>query len=120
MGSTRKKSTKPSKRQAKTVVRQVLEDTGHAYTLMCESHVNADFADYASSQALGEFRRALDDPNMSYVDLCVILRKASTRASTRQCKTPWSMFMANYISRHCNANTRMTSLVSRQNNGIVH
>lgn len=88
----------------KTVVRKVLEDTGFAYTLTCESHVNSDYADYASSQALSSFQRALRDPNLSYDDLCAILRKASSRASSRQCKTPWSMFMANYISKHCNGN----------------
>lgn len=88
----------------KTVVRKVLEDTGHAYTLTCESHVNADYADFASTQALESFKNALRDPNLTYDDLCAILRKASSRASSRQCKTPWSMFMANYISKHCNSN----------------
>lgn len=94
-------SSKPIK---KTVVRKVLEDTGHAYTLTCESHVNTDFADYASTQALDSFKKALKDPHLTYEDLCAILRKASGRANSRQCKTPWSMFMANYISKHCNNN----------------
>ncbi len=89
----------------KTVVRKVLEDTGYAYTLTCESHVNADYADYASTQALESFKTALKNPDLTYEDLCKILRKASNRASSRQCKTPWSMFMANYISKHCNNNT---------------
>lgn len=89
----------------KTVVRKVLEDTGFAYTLSCESeHINSDYADYASTQALDSFKQALKDPNLTYDDLCAILRKASSHASSRQCKTPWSMFMANYISRHCNGN----------------
>lgn len=92
----------------KMVVRKVLEDTGHAYTLMCESHINSDYADFAGSQALGSFRRALRDPNLTYDDLCAILRKASSRASSRQCKTPWSMFMANYITKHCNGNDDST------------
>ena len=96
-------SSKPIR---KTVVRKVLEDTGFAYTLSCESHINSDYADFASSQALNSFQRALRDPNLTYDDLCAILRKASTRASSRQCKTPWSMFMANYIAKHCNSNER--------------
>lgn len=91
-----------SKPIRKAVVRKVLEDTGFAYTL--ESHVNSDYADYASSQSLELFQRALKNPNLTYDDLCQILRKASSRASSRQCKTPWSMFMANYISKHCGAN----------------
>lgn len=89
----------------KTVVRKVLEDTGYAYTLTCESHVNSDYADFASTQALESFQRALKNPNLSYEDLCQVLRQASSRASSRQCKTPWSMFMANYISKHCNSNS---------------
>lgn len=100
--STNKAVKKPIR---KTVVRKVLEDTGFAYTLSCESHVNADYADFASSQALDSFQKALKNPNLSYDDLCTILRKASNRASSRQCKTPWSMFMANYISKHCNTNS---------------
>jgi hypothetical protein len=94
-------SSKPIR---KTVVRKVLEDTGFAYTLSCESHINSDYADFASSQALSSFQRALHNPNLTYDDLCAILRKASSRASSRQCKTPWSMFMANYIAKHCNGN----------------
>jgi hypothetical protein len=90
----------------KFVVRKVLEDTGQAYTLMCESHINSDYADYASSQALESFQRALDNPDLTYDDLCAILRKASNRANTRRCKTPWSMFMANYIARHCHTSHR--------------
>jgi len=94
----------------KTIVRKVLEDTGYAYTLTCESHVNSDYADYASTQALESFKNALKDPELTYDDLCGILRKASTRASSRQCKTPWSMFMANYISQHCNNNQIKTKI----------
>lgn len=82
-------------------VRKVLEDTGFAYTLSCESqHINSDYADFASTQALESFKSALKNPNLNYDDLCAILRKASSRASSRQCKTPWSMFMANYIAKH--------------------
>ncbi|HPD82747.1 MAG: hypothetical protein R3D88_04465 [Alphaproteobacteria bacterium] len=92
-------SSKPVKKEK---VRKVLEDTGFAYTLSCESqHINSDYADYASTQALASFQRALKDPHLTYDDLCAILRKASSRASSRQCKTPWSMFMANYIAKHC-------------------
>lgn len=102
-------NTKPIR---KTVVRKVLEDTGYAYTLTCESHVNSDYADFASTQALESFKSALKDPDLTYDDLCRILRKASNRASSRQCKTPWSMFMANYISKHCNNNSSSSSSVN--------
>lgn len=88
-----------NKQLKKNSVQKVLEDTGNAYTLMCQSHTNSDFADFAGSQALGSFQKALGDPNLTYDDLCVILRKASSRASARHCKTPWSTFMANYVAK---------------------
>ena len=100
-----------TKKVRKTIVRKVLEDTGYAYTLTCESHVNSDYADFASSQALDSFQNALREPNLTYDDLCKILRKASNRARSRQCKTPWSMFMANYISKHCNNNVQASGQI---------
>lgn len=88
-------------------VRKILEDTGSAYTLSCETqHLNTDYADFASTQALNSFKRALKDPNLTYDDLCVMLRRASKRASSRQCKTPWSMFMANHIALQSNNNRK--------------
>lgn len=99
-------SSLKKQKTTKTVVRKVLEDTGFAYTLSCESHINSDYADFASSQALNSFQAALRDPNLTYDDLCMILRKASSRASSRQCKTPWSTFMANYITKHSNGNAQ--------------
>ena len=112
-------SSKPVK---KAKVRKVLEDTGFAYTLSCESqHVNSDYADYASTQALESFQRALKNPNLTYDDLCMILRKASSRASSRQCKTPWSMFMANYIAKHCGgSNDSQNPAIIGKSNGSVH
>ncbi len=86
----------------KNNVQKLLEDTGQAYTLMCQSHTNSDFADFAGSQALGSFREVLGNPDLTYDDLCVLLRKASNRASTRHCKTPWSTFMANYVAKRAN------------------
>lgn len=86
----------------KNSVQKVLEDTGQAYTLMCQSHTNSDFADFAGSQALGSFQVALGDPDLTYENLCILLRKASSRANARHCKTPWSTFMANYVSKQTN------------------
>ncbi len=90
----------------KTVIRRVLEETGYAYKLSCEcDHTNADYAEYASAQSLSSFQSALQDPDLSYEDLCQMLRRATTREVRRQCKTPWSLFMANYIAtRHSNGN----------------
>jgi len=89
----------------KKVIHQVLEDTSYAYRLACEwEHPNADYADYASTQALHAFRLAFHDENLSHDQLCQILRHASNFERRRQCKTPWAMFMTNFLERHANAN----------------
>ena len=89
----------------KKVIHRVLEDTRFAYKVTCEmDQLNADYAEYASSQALAEFRRAFGDPELSYEQLCRILRSASNKERRRQCKTPWAMFMANFLERNVNSN----------------
>jgi hypothetical protein len=90
--------------QRKQVIRRVLEETGFAYTLNCECGAgNADYAEYVSAQALDSFKAALKNPNLSYEDLCRLLRKATRREAQRSCKTPWSVFMANYLDKHANS-----------------
>lgn len=90
---------------SKQVIRRVLEETGFAYTLNCQtSNGNTDFAEFASSQALDSFKSALRNPSLSYEDLCLILRKATRREARRHCKTPWSVFMANYLEKYSNTN----------------
>ena len=102
-------SSQRAKKVDNTKVMQILEDTGFAYTISCETqHLNTDYADFASTQALCSFKRALKNPNLTYDDLCAMLRRASKRASARQCKTPWSMFMANHIARQSNNNSKTT------------
>ena len=94
--------------QRKQVIRRVLEETGFAYTLNCECGMgNADYAEYASAQALDSFKRAFKNPELSYDDLCKMLRKATRRESKRSCKTPWSVFMANYLDTYANNDDRL-------------
>lgn len=82
---------------------QVLEDTRVAYDIE-KDYLNGDYADYASSQAIAEFRRAFGDPELTYEQLSKILRCATNKERRRQCKTPWAMFMANFIERQGNSN----------------
>ncbi len=90
----------------KKVIHRVLEETRYAYRLSCEmDHQNADYAEYASLQSLTEFRRAFGNPELTYEQLCQILRSASNKERRRQCKTPWAMFMANYLERNGAANS---------------
>ena len=89
----------------KKVIHRVLEETRYAYRISNEAnHMNADYAEFASQQSLSEFRHAFGDPELSYEQLCRILRTASNKERRRQCKTPWAMFMANYLERNGNAN----------------
>ena len=90
-------------------VLQVLEETGFAYTLSCESgSTNADFAEFASTQALAYFKSALKKPALTHQELCMLLRRASNKEARRQCRTPWHVFMANYIQKHCNENKALS------------
>lgn len=98
-------STQPD---SKIGIHRVLEDTRYAYRITCEmDHSNADYAEYASSQSLNEFRRAFGNPELTYEQLCRILRSASNKECRRQCKTPWAMFMANYLERNDNTGGRI-------------
>lgn len=81
---------------------QVLEDTRVGYDIE-KDYLNGDYADYASSQAIAEFRRAFGDPELTYEQLSKILRCATNKERRRQCKTPWAMFMANFIERNGNS-----------------
>ena len=88
---------------------RVLEETGFAYTLSCESGSNnADFAEFASTQALAYFKSALQKPALTHAELCMLLRRAASREAQRQCRTPWHVFMANYIQKHCNENNMLS------------
>jgi hypothetical protein len=86
---------------------RVVSETGYAYDITAESGpINADYAEFASANALGDFRRAFGDPGLSHEQLCRLLRGASSKERRRQCKTPWAIFMANYIERNAaNGNT---------------
>ncbi len=90
--------------EKKTAVHQVLEETRYAYRISTENdHLNADYAEFASAQAIADFRRAFGDPELSHEQLAQILRRASNKEGRRLCKTPWAMFMANYLERNDNS-----------------
>lgn len=96
-----------SELESKKVIHRVLEETKYAYRISCEmDHSNADYAEYASSQSLTQFRQAFGNPELTYEQLCKILRNASNKERRRQCKTPWAMFMTNYIERNDNTGGR--------------
>ena len=87
------------------VICQVIEETGYAFKLTCESgQTNADYAEFASSQALPSFQDALSDPHLTYEQLCQMLRRANNRAVKRQCRTPWPLFMAGHVEKLSNSN----------------
>ncbi len=104
----------------KTKVQQVLEDTEFAYSLSCETeHLNTDYADYVGTQALRSFQRALNNPDLTYDELCKMLRGASSQEAHRQCKTPWSMFMANHIQKNANGNNEAAMMNGHANSKLT-
>lgn len=88
----------------KKVIHRVLEETRFAYRIMAEKdHVETDYAEFAACQAIADFRRAFGDPELTCEQLSQILRCASNKERRRQCKTPWAMFMTNYLERNDNS-----------------
>ena len=93
---------------ARKGIYRVLEDTRYAYKIACEwEHPNADYAEYASMQALTDFQRAFGQEDLTYEQLCMMLRSATAKERRRQCKTPWAMFMANYLERNVSNGARV-------------
>lgn len=87
----------------KKVIHRVLEETRFAYRIMAEKdHVETDYAEFASSQAIADFRSAFGDPELTHEQLAKLLRRASNKERRRLCKTPWAMFMSNYLERNDN------------------
>lgn len=94
--------------EGKKVIHKVLEETRYAYGISAENdHLNSDYADYASAQALADFRKAFGNPDLTPDQLAQLLRMATSRARTRQCKTPWAMFVANYLERNDNGKSHI-------------
>ena len=86
----------------------VLEESRMSYRLLHESgeQMNIDYAGYCGQIALERLRNALNRPHLSAEDLAGMMRRAAKRHHQRDPDLRWSLFMADYITRHSNGNTQ--------------
>ncbi len=82
----------------------VIDEMSRAYDTVSsyESH-NADYADYAV-MALGRFRDALRNPDLTQDELAFMLRQAMTEHRAGEAGDCWKAFVASYMSQSANAN----------------
>ena len=75
----------------------VIEETSSAYqTFSDHNSMNADFAEFAS-MALGQFKDALRQPEMTLLELQKLLRSGMKRHRRRAAETDWTTFMASFM-----------------------
>ena len=76
-----------------------------AYQEFSDWHcMNADYADFASI-AIGEFRDALRDPELTREDLKYMLRRGMNKHRNRNSQVSWTKYVASYMARSSNANS---------------
>jgi len=87
-----------TQRQIKQLIQQtntVFENSGG---------VNTDYADFAATIALSDFRSLLGNPDITDRQLKSLMRTATKRYCKEQTPVSWSAFMAQYINRKANTN----------------
>ncbi len=91
-------------------VKEVIEEIDTAYQEFANYHyMNADYPDFAR-MAVGQFRAALRNPELTREDLEALLRRALSKYKAK-CPDPdqcivgsWSNFVASYMAKTANTN----------------
>lgn len=86
-------------------VQALIEETNEAFA-QCRGSINADYAEFAS-MALSDFKKALQDPNLTSAQLKVILRRAMLKNRDSDPVT-WPELMALHVACRANENERTT------------
>ena len=73
--------------------------------------VNTDYADFAATIALSDFKAILNNNEITDRQLKRLIRIACRRYCKDTTPVSWSAFTAGYISRKANGNTRATQVV---------
>ncbi|MES2728798.1 MAG: hypothetical protein V4621_01705 [Pseudomonadota bacterium] len=83
-----------------------LEESRMTYRMLHESgeNPNIDYAGYCGHMALCRFKNLLNDPTLTPDKLAGMMRRAAQQHHQRAPNLRWSRFMADFISRHSNAN----------------
>ncbi len=85
-------------------VRHVIEELDAAYHGSTEySGMNADYANFAG-MAIGQFRTAMRDPDLTRDRLELLLRKGINKHRAKRCDSSWTKFVASYVAKSSNTN----------------
>lgn len=88
----------------KLALRNVIEETDWAYrSVLQHEYMNSDYADFAG-MALGQFKDALCDPDLTREELEKMLRKGMSRHRKSAPDSCWTTFMAGYVAQASNGN----------------
>lgn len=80
-------------------IKQLIEGTHEAFETY--GTMNTDYAEFAS-MAIGEFKMALENPDLTAYELRQLIRKGQSQRNTEDPQGCWATFMARYVSRGAN------------------
>ncbi len=92
------------KQEIRKSVRQVVEELDDAYNEFSNrEYMNGDYADFAS-MAVGQFRDALRNPELTREELKYMFRSGIREHKTQDTDTRWTKFIATHIAQSSNTN----------------
>ena len=83
-------------------IKQLIQQTNTVFEN--SGGVNTDYADFAATIALSDFRALLGNPDITDRELKQLIRIASKRYSKDEVPVSWSAFTAQYINQKANTN----------------
>lgn len=93
-------------------IRMLIEETNDAF-YGSDGHMNADYAEFASL-ALSEFKHVLRNPRLTRGQLTAMLRTGMLKHKDIDPESNWSSFMAHYITRSSNRNSKLLQSLEQQ------
>lgn len=88
--------------QAQKQIKHLIQQTNDVFEN--SGGVNTDYADFAATIALSDFRALLDNPDITDRQLKRLIRIASQRYCKDNTPVSWSAFTAQYLNRKANTN----------------
>lgn len=98
----RKQGQKMRINKADEPIKILIEQTSDAYSIFADNqNANTDYAEFAA-QALSEFQKILDVPDLTHQKLSQILRSGSYQHKNAAPHSCWASFLAGYIRNASN------------------
>jgi len=88
--------------QTQAQIKKLIQQTNDVFEN--SGGVNTDYADFAATIALSDFRSLLGNPDITDRQLKRLIRIASKRYCRDTIPVSWSAFTAEYVNRKANSN----------------